>query len=309
MAVYTSVSHEEAGELLKEYGFRRLDTLVGIEEGILNTNYLVEGDRGRFIMRILEEERDLAEESKELSFLTDLNSKGFPCPKPLPTKKGENFIIHRGKPLSLFTFVEGEKPLIITKNEVEEIGRRLGDFHNYTKYKSIERKRKIDVNYFYDKIKGAPLKEILGLDYEPLMEYYNRCKEIDYSHLPWGIIHNDIFPDNVFFKDGRISGMIDFNDSMRGPFIFDLAIVINYWIRERVSCIKEQQQLIVDFLEAYERKRKLSTDEAALLDEAVLRSTLTFIFLRINKFYVEDNEGAVMEKKDYKPLMELLKYF
>lgn len=309
MAVYTKLSKRDAKDILKEYGFKKVHKIEGISEGILNTNYLIEGDRGKFVLRILEGDREKEEEEKELSLLRSLYNNGFPCSYPLYTDNGTPFITYKGKLLSLFSFVEGDKPKEITSNEVSEIGTSLAKFHLHSHGHSIKRLRMIDMDYFYRKIEDAPLKEILGEDYESLIDYYNYSTQIDYSHLPSGIIHNDIFPDNVFFKNGKISGLIDFNDSMNGPFIFDIAIIINYWIRYRVEDNNVQEMLIETLLEAYNRVRPISSEELKLLDEAILRSILTFIFLRINKFHVEDTVGVQMEKKDHRDLIRLLDYF
>ena len=141
------------------------------------------------------------------------------------------------------------------------------------------------------------------------MKFYNRAEAVDYSSLPHGIIHNDIFPDNVFMSEGEVSGVIDFNDCLRGPLILDLAIVINFWIRNRGLSEEKEARLTDELIAAYEQERKLLPEEKTLMDEAIIRIALTFIFLRVNKFHVEDNSSVNMEFKDYKDLLPLLKYF
>jgi len=309
MAVYTKLSNEQIEDIFKGYSLDKIERIAEIPEGILNTNYLVEGDNRKYIFRILEGERDYREEMKELEFLKYMNSRGFPCPVAIDNINGENYTFIEGKMASVFTFIDGEKVEFIDGNSVREIGRKLGLMHNLLRNREIRRSRKIDMDYFYNIISKADLRGILEENYDLVMKFYRRAVSADYSGLPQGIIHNDIFPDNVFMEGGEISGVIDFNDCLRGPLILDLAIVINFWIRNRGLSKEEEGKLTDELLGAYERERKLLEEEKALLDEAIIRVALTFIFLRVNKFHVEDNSSVNMEFKDYKDLLPLLKYF
>lgn len=309
MAVYTKLSNEQIEDIFKGYSLDKIERIAEIPEGILNTNYLVEGDNRKFIFRILEGERDYREEIKELEFLKYMNSRGFPCPVAIDNINGENYTFIEGKMASVFTFIDGEKVEFIDGDSIREIGRKLGLMHNLLRDREIRRSRKIDMDYFYDIISKADLRGILEENYDLVMKFYRRAVSADYSGLPQGIIHNDIFPDNVFMEGGEISGVIDFNDCLRGPLILDLAIVINFWIRNRGLSKEEEGKLTGELLGAYERERKLLEEEKALLDEAIIRVALTFIFLRVNKFHVEDNSSVNMEFKDYKDLLPLLKYF
>ena len=309
MAVYTKLSDDYIKNILKNYSFKKVDRIEEISEGILNTNYFIEGDKGKFIFRILEGERDYTEEVKELEFLEYLNLNGFPCPTAIKNDSGDNYTFIDGKMTSVFTFIEGEKVKSINENNMKEIGQKLGKMHTLLKDRDIKRNRKIDMQYFYDIISKADLREILKDDYDFIMKYYERASKIDYSNLPFGIIHNDIFPDNVFMQNGEISGIIDFNDCLRGPLILDLAIVISFWIRNRGFSEEVENQLTEVFLNAYETERKITEEEKKLMDEALIRIALTFIFLRVNKFHVEDNSSVNMEFKNYKDLLPLLRYF
>ncbi|WP_321328234.1 homoserine kinase [uncultured Ilyobacter sp.] len=309
MAVYTKLSDDYIKNILKNYSFKKVDRIEEISEGILNTNYFIEGDKGKFIFRILEGERDYTEEAKELEFLEYLNSNGFPCPTAIKNVSGENYEFIDGKMASVFTFIEGEKVKSINENNMKEIGRKLGKMHTLLKDRDITRNRKIDMQYFYDIISKSDLKGILKDDYDFIIKYYERASKVDYSNLPFGIIHNDIFPDNVFMQGGEISGIIDFNDCLRGPLILDLAIVISFWIRNRGFSDEVENQLTKVFLNAYETERKITKEEMELMDEALIRIALTFIFLRVNKFHVEDNSSVNMEFKNYKDLLPLLRYF
>ena len=309
MAVYTKLSTDRIKDILRGYSLNNIDRISEIPEGILNTNYLVEGGGEKFIFRILEGKRDYREEVKELDFLHYMNSKGFPCPVALNNTQGKNYTVVEGKMASVFTFIEGEKVDTIDRRSIREIGRNLGIMHNLLRNNDIKRNRMIDMDYFYNIISRADLKGILGRRYDTIMKLYKRAASVDYSVLPQGIIHNDIFPDNVFMKNGVISGLIDFNDCLKGPLILDLAIVINFWIRNKNLSSKEEAVLTEELLQAYEEERPLSQEEKEFMNEAILKVALTFIFLRINKFHVEDTSGVNMEVKDHSDLFPLLEYY
>ncbi len=309
MAVYTKLANNDIEGLLENYMIGDLISYSEIPEGILNTNYLIESTSGRYVLRLLEGEREIHEELKELNMLSFLSENKVPCPIALSTKDSSNYLMIQEKIASLFTFIEGEKVVEITDDSIMEIGIKLGRMHKLLANKEIERKgRRIDMQYFYNLIRESDLKSILGSDYDLLMSLYTRASAIDYSIVPQGIIHNDIFPDNVFIKDNEITGIIDFNDSLRGPLIFDLAIVINFWIRDKVKSEERRIYLEKLFIDHYESERRLEDSERLLLKEALLRVLLTFIFLRVNKFHIEENTGANMEFKDYRGILPLLKF-
>ena len=147
------------------------------------------------------------------------------------------------------------------------------------------------------------------VDIDEISKLYNKLSEIDFTSLPHGIIHNDIFPDNVFVKNNKIVGILDFNDATTAPFIFDIGIVINFWIRIKRFDSTQEREYIKIFLDAYESTRKLTSKEWELLDMGILKMALAFILVRIDRLIVRKEESALIEEKSYKELMLLLKYF
>ncbi|CAK7033846.1 homoserine kinase [Fusobacterium varium] len=306
MAVYTVLNIKDITTILTKYNLIPLH-YEGIKDGILNTNYLIFTAKGKFVLRVLEGHRSYEGEKEELDFLLELNAV-IPCSVPCTTTDGEVLIKYNGKMMSLFYFVEGEKLTEINEHFLSEIGILLGKMHLFSKNKKLNRKTRIDEKYYFSKIdmKQIPITEE---EKKILLSLYNKISMIDFSSLPCGVIHNDIFPDNILIKDGAISGVIDFNDSSYAPFIFDLGIVINYWIRIKNFSPETEKKYIEVFLTSYESIRKLSTIEKSLLDMGILKMALAFIFLRINKFSVEDNQNILIEDKTYYELLPLLKYY
>ena len=134
-------------------------------------------------------------------------------------------------------------------------------------------------------------------------------KKIDFQSLPKGIIHSDIFPDNVIIKEGHINGILDFNEAYYAPFIYDLAIIINFWIKaKKYISFQKENDMIRDFLNNYSRHRKIEKEEIKLLNYACKKMALTFITLRVYKEIIEKSyEKAVdIEHKSYLSLMNLI---
>lgn len=306
MAVYTVLNIEDITTILAKYNLIPLH-YEGIKDGILNTNYLVFTSKGKFVLRVLEGHRSYEAEKEELDFLLELNTI-IPCSVPCSTVDGEVLIKYNGRMMSLFYFIEGEKLTEINENFLTQIGKLLGKMHLFSKNKVLNRKTRIDEKYYFSKInmEQVPITEE---ERKNLLSLYKKISMIDFSSLPCGVIHNDIFPDNIFVKDGVVSGIIDFNDSTFAPFIFDLGIVINYWIRINNFPPEIEKRYVEIFLNSYESVRKLTPEEKSLLDMGILKMALAFIFLRINKFSVEDNHNFLIEDKTYYELLPLLKYY
>lgn len=306
MAVYTVLNIKDITTILTKYNLIPLH-YEGIKDGILNTNYLIFTAKGKFVLRVLEGHRSYEAEKEELDFLLELNDI-IPCSLPCSTKDGKILIEYNGKMMTLFYFIEGEKLTETNEHFLSQIGIILGKMHLFSKNKILNRKTRIDEKYYFSKIDMTKVP-IAEDEKKNLLSLYKKVSMIDFSSLPCGVIHNDIFPDNILIKDGFISGIIDFNDSSYAPFIFDLGIVINYWIRIKNFSPETEKKYIEVFLTSYESIRKLSTIEKSLLDMGILKMALAFIFLRINKFSVEDNQNILIEDKTYYELLPLLKYY
>ena len=304
MAVYTNLTNEHKKDIRTLYNLGENADFIEISEGILNTNYLIEDRDKKYVFRLLEGKRNIDEELKELEFLNFLNENDISCPRVFVNNSGKNHMFIQEKMGCLFDFIHGEKVGEVDENVLKKIGSTLGKLHNLSKGRSIERTRKIDLDFFYEKISKIDLKSVLKDDYNLIMKRYREVKKVDFSSLPKGIVHNDIFPDNVF--TGEKLSLIDFNDCMNAPLIIDLAIVINFWIKIKEFSKDKENKFIKLFLSSYEGERKLLLEEKKLLKKMVLKMALTFIFLRINKSYVEDNRGKNMEEKTYKELLILL---
>ena len=271
----------------------------------MNSNYLVKTEKGKYIFRILEMERDIEEEKKELKYLEYLGENGIPCPGVVLTQNGEDYIMLKGKMASMFTFLNGKEVLDVNEKIIEEFGTVLGKMHKLSENMKLERDEKIEMDYLFESISKdeIKLKEILAENYSGVMEKLKEIRITDFSKLPNGIIHNDIFTDNVFTENGIITGVIDFYDAMTQPFIHDIAIVLNFWIYNKFREYKEN--LVKSFFSGYSKIRELKKEEKELLPIAMDKAALTFVFLRIKKFNFHEG-NAEREFKDYRDLLPMV---
>ena len=306
MAVYTKLEKAEMEEIAALYGLGSLIGYEGITKGIMNSNYLVKTEKGKYIFRILEMERDIEEEKKELKYLEYLGENGIPCPGVVLTQNGEDYIMLKGKMASMFTFLNGKEVLDVNEKIIEEFGTVLGKMHKLSENMKLERDEKIEMDYLFESISKdeIKLKEILAENYSGVMEKLKEIRITDFSKLPNGIIHNDIFPDNVFTDGNEITGLIDFNDAMTGEFLYDIAIIINFWVHNNFK--KYELNLIKSFLKGYEENRTLTDEEKRLLPYSLEKAALTFLFLRIKKFYYHDNDSSEREFKDFRDLLPMV---
>lgn len=306
MAVYTMFLKEEIEEILKSYNLSLINYHM-IKNGILNTNYYIECKEGRFVLRVFEGGRDFLEENQELEFL--LNIKDIiPCCLPLKTNSGDNYVVFKNKMVALFYFIIGEPIKNVDENLLREIGKYLGKLHNFSMGKNLIRKSRIDMERYFDRI-DFNFIPISAIEKRKIKSIYEEVKYFDFSSLPSGIIHNDIFPDNVFIRDGRIEGILDFNESQTAPFIYDLAIVINYWIRLNNFPKDLEERYTALFLQEYEKYRSLEEEEIRAMNKALKKMAITFILLRFDKFIIQNLSGVYIEDKNYSQLLPLLKYY
>jgi len=303
VAVYTTLTQKDIEYILQEYNLM-LNSFSEIKSGILNTNYFLSTNKGKYVLRIFEGERTFEDENLELEFLIKLNTV-IPCCLPLKTKQNKNFLVFKDKMVALFYFIEGQPITKVNIENIKQIACYLGKLHSYSFGKRLDRKSRIDLNFYYNNIDFSKI-DIDMRHKEIILTAYNRIKDIDYNHLPFGVIHNDIFPDNVFIDNNNIVGILDFNEAQTGPFIFDLAIVINYWIKI-YNLDKAKETLFIDtFLLEYEKQRILTKEEKLLLPVAIINMALVFILLRIYKFHIEKKDNIFIENKCYSELIHLL---
>lgn len=308
MGVFTNLFQDEIKFIEEKYKIKILE-IKNIDNGILNSNFYIETKNKKYILRIYEANRTVDEEKQELILLDKIA--GFiPVSKAIKNIDNEYISIFTNKKFALFEYINGNSITKIDTHIVREIAIYLGKLHSFSKEISFEeynRKTRIDFNFYYNEIKKS---EINFRFKNELLNLANEINDFDFSTLPSGIIHGDIFPDNVLLDEyNNIKVIFDFNESYYAPFIFDIAIVINFWIKINDFDFFTENNLIRDFLNYYSKYRKITKEELKSLDIACKKIALTFIFLRIYKKKIENSyqKAISIQKKSYLDLIKLIK--
>jgi homoserine kinase type II len=286
MAVYTDVSFEELDAFLENYDVGQPSSFKGIAEGIENSNFYLQTDRDAYFLTLYE--KRVAEEDLPffLGLMDHLAAKGIPCPVPARNKSGKLWGTLNGRPAALLTFLDGVSWKKPDAMHCAAVGRALAAMHEAGKDFSIRRSNALDLDGWQqledatrdgaDTVQDG-LAELIGTTLTRLTEEWPR-------DLPSGVIHADLFPDNVLFMDGKVSGLIDFYFACNDSFAYDLAVMLNSWCFEIDGAynVTKSRALIA----AYEQQRKLTLGEISALPilarGAALRFLLTRLFDRLN---------------------------
>lgn len=307
MAVYTNVSDEQLNAFLSNYEVGTPTAFKGIAEGVENTNFLLVTDQGRYILTLYEKRVNEHDLPFFLELIDHLAKGGISCPTPLHDKEGRSLQTCAGRPAALFTFLDGMSVRRPTAHHCGELGKAMAEFHLSGSTFQQQRQNSFSVKgmqQFYKDIEGDV--NSIEPDLRQLIE-----EELNYIETHWpeglpaGIIHADLFPDNVFFLNNEISGLIDFYFACSDFFIFDLAITLNAW------CFEPDLSFNVTkasrLLEAYSRSRPIEKAEITALPVVSRAAALRFLLTRTHDWLVI-NEGALVAKKDPKEYIRKLKF-
>lgn len=304
MAVYTQLKKQDVEEFLARYDHGALVGFSPIEEGIENTNYMVETTNSKFILTIYEKRVDTSELPFFLSLTDHLRNKGINCPVTLPSRDGAQIQDFMGKKACLISFLIGKGVTKIEDYHMAELGGKVARMHLAVQDFRQNRKNDFGLAKWSKLLEAtAPRADELqkGLAKFIADEIYFLAANWPFN-LPAGVIHADIFPDNVFFIGEKISGVIDFYFACSDYFAYDVAICFNAW---GIETDTRRQKL---FLEGYEAVRPLKAEEKAAMPVLLRGAATRFLLTRLYDWF-NTPEGAVVKKKDpleYLKKLELL---
>lgn len=281
MAVYTKVSERELSDFLKQFDIGALVGLTGISEGIENTNYLVRTDKARFILTLYEKRVNPQELPYFLDLMTHLAQKGISCPLPVAAKTGETLLSLCGKKACLTTFLNGKSVQTITPEHCGQLGQKMAKMHLAGRDFAGYRKNDLSVDGWeklIDKIGKAADTVTDGL-FDEMTEAFETVKSRFPSDLPQGVIHADLFPDNVFFTGDKLSGIIDFYFACNDALVYELAVCLNAWCFDQDTWDFNPAKA-KNMIEEYDRVRPLSNQEKEALPTLALGSALRFLLTR-----------------------------
>ncbi|MBI1201594.1 MAG: homoserine kinase [Rhodopseudomonas sp.] len=297
MAVYTDVSADDLSRFLSRYDIGELLSYKGIAEGVENSNFLVHTSSGHFILTLYEKRVDENDLPFFLGLMEHLAARGLTCPQPVKTKDGGILGVLAGRPAAMVTFLEGmwiRKP---NAGHCAAVGEALARLHLAAGDFPIPRPNALSVDSW------RPLFEHAGARGDSVRP--GLCdaivRELDVlehswpRELPQGVIHADLFPDNVFFLGDKLSGLIDFYFACNDTLAYDVAICLNAW------CFEPDHSYNVTkgraLLKGYESVRTMSADEHAALPMLARGASMRFLLTRLVDWLAVP-DGALVKPKD-----------
>jgi homoserine kinase type II len=307
MAVYTDVSDEELETFIDSYDIGALTSFKGIAEGVENSNYLVHTARGPFILTLYEKRVRPEDLPYFLGLMEHLAAAGISCPLPVRDREGRILRELASRPAVLISFLEGlwvRRPGI---GHCAGLGQALARFHLAGLDFPMTRENDLSLpgwRALFDAIGDSADGVIPGLK-DAI------ARELDYlgtnwaSGLPVGVIHADLFPDNVFFLDDKVSGLIDFYFACNDMLAYDVAVCLNAWCFEPDTSFNITKARAL--LQAYERERPLTEPELDALPLLARGAALRFLLTRTYDLLNTD-AGALVKTKDPSEYLRKLRF-
>ncbi|MBX4876791.1 homoserine kinase [Rhizobium bangladeshense] len=297
MAVYTDIAEDDLKWFLTEYDAGTLLSYKGIAEGVENSNFLLHTSKAPLILTLYEKRVEKSDLPFFLGLMQHLSARGLSCPLPLPRRDGALLGSLSGRPAALISFLEG---MWLRKPEAKhcrEVGRALAEMHVAGEGFELKRPNALSI----DGWRGLWEKsEARAGEVEPGLQGEIR-NELDFlaaawpKNLPSGVIHADLFPDNVFFLGDDLSGLIDFYFACNDLLAYDVSICLNAWCFEKDGAYNITKGTAM--LEGYQSVRPLSGEEIAALPVLSRGSALRFFLTRLYD-WLTTPEGAMVTKKD-----------
>ena len=292
-----------------KFNLGKIISFKGIKKGIENTNYLIRTKNNKYILTIFEKRVQKKDLPFFMSLMDKLNNHKINCPKPQKSKKGNYLVNIKNKPASIVSFVEGKEKNKLKIKDCYEIGKNIAKLHIASKKIKLYRKNSMSLNSWpklLTKIRDKCKK--IDPNLNNLMR--TSLKEIKKSwpkRLSSGIIHGDLFIDNIFFKNNKFYGYIDFYFSCNDFLIYEIAICIN------ALCFDKKNTKFIfnkkkskNLLKGYSSLKKLSKDEKNSLNVLCRGAALRYLLTRTYD-YLNTPKSAIIKIKNPREYIQKLK--
>lgn len=307
MAVYTDVAPGELEAFLAGYDIGTLTSFHGIAEGVENSNFLVQTTTGSYILTLYEKRVRPEDLPFFVGLMQHLAARGLSCPEPVAARSGAILAEVAGRPAAMVTFLPGVSVRRPTAHHCAELGRGLAQLHLAGADFRLTRANALSVAGW------RPLLEAAGSAADTVAPGLSATVAAELAALeaswpqglPSGVIHADLFPDNAFFLDDRLSGIIDFYFACTDFLAYDVAICLNAWCFEADGAYNVTKGRAL--LAGYEAVRPLSEDEKAALPRLARGAALRFLLTRLVD-WLNVPEGALVRPKDPLEYLKKLRF-
>jgi len=297
MAVYTDVSGEELAAFLADYDLGAMLSLKGIAEGVENSNYLLHTEKGYFILTLYEKRVAEADLPFFIGLMQHLAARGLNCPQPVKNRRGDALGRLAGRPAAIVTYLDGMWPRRQNAKQCAAVGDADALLHIDGEGFALKRPNALSIEAW------RPLYESAASRADSVHPGLARFIEKELSWLeanwprglPQGVIHADLFPDNVFFLGEKLSGLIDFYFACNDAFAYDLAICVNAWCFEPDASFNITKGRAM--IENYRRRRPLNAQEVEAFPALARGASMRFLLTRLVD-WLNVPPGALVRPKD-----------
>ena len=297
MAVYTQISIDELNLFLSKYNIDNINEFSGIKGGTSNSNYLLTADNKKFILTIFEERTNQENLPFYFDLMNHLNAHDIKCPEVIKDKQGNFSNSIKQKHAVITSFLTGSSLEKIKPIHCSNLGLTIAKMHNASEKLNIKRENELGfgkLGIIIEKLKTYKKY----IDDEKLKfiedEFLFLSREIN-KDLPSGIIHADLFPDNIFFEENNLTGIIDFYFSCNDFYAYEIAICLNAWCFED-SNNEFNPTKAKYLLGSYNQERKFSNEEVEALPLLARASALRYLLTRLLDFYSHEDSDLILKK-------------
>jgi len=305
MAVYTEVSDEALSAFIASYDIGEILSCKGIAEGVENTNYLLHTSSAPYILTLYEKRVAPEDLPYFLGLMEHLSSAGITCPLPVRDAKGKMLRELSGRPAAIVTFLEGIWIRRPKAGHCAAVGRALARMHLAGRDFALTRKNSLSVSAWRPLFDSFASKaNTIGPELGEEIELELAALEGSWPEdLPEGVIHADLFPDNVFFLRDALSGFIDFYFACNDRLAYDIAICLNAWCFETDNSFNITKARAM--LRAYSQERPLTPQEFDALPLLARGAALRFLLTRVYDWLNTDADALVQPKDPLEYLRKL----
>ena len=297
MAVYTEVDDDDLEKFVAQYDIGRATSCKGIAEGVENSNYLLQTDRSTYILTLYEKRVAEADLPFFLGLMDHLAHQGIACATPVHARDGKTLRRLAGRPAAIVTFLQGMWPRRVHTTHCAQLGEALAQLHLAGASFPMKRANALSLAGWRTLFEGCrpradSIRKGLAEELAGELDHLARHWPAD---LPAGVIHADLFPDNVFFLGDKLSGMIDFYFACNDLFVYDLAICLNAWCFETDGSFNATKARLL--VRHYDKIRRLTPGEIDALPLLARGSAIRFLLTRLYDL-LHHPKGALVKPKD-----------
>ena len=299
MAVYTKINKKDLLYINKKFNDERFLSFKGIRQGIENTNYLLKSKNKKFILTIFEKRVSKKEIPFFMELMDKLYSSKLNCPKPLKNKNGKYLINLKNKTACIVSFLQGKDKKNLNTKNCYDVGRVIAQMHLHTQKIKLFRKNSMGVKNLNPLLKSIKFKSKKFTNIDKFLKInFDNIKKKWPKKLPGGIIHGDLFIDNIFFKNNKLSGIIDFYFAANDYFMYEIAICINALCFDKInSKFKINKNKIKNLIKGYESIRNISLKEKKSLNILCRGAAMRYFLTRLYD-YANTPKTAIIKIKD-----------